>query len=316
MRHLPHVANENVLVGFSTSDDAGVYRLRDDLALVQTVDFFTPIVDDPFDFGRIAAANSFSDIYAMGAKPISALNIAAFPSDTLELQILTRILQGGASIAKEAGVAILGGHTIKDAEPKYGMAVTGTVDPHFIVTNANARPGDTLLLTKHLGTGILTTAFKRGALAASGLAPAIASMAALNDHASTAMCAHHANAATDVTGFGFLGHANEIARASHVRLRLRADLVPLLDGVLELIEAGMIPGGTHDNAATHAAFTTFAADVSPARRIALSDAQTSGGLLISVPSAHADALRETLRSKGVLDAVVGQVESGDGIIVE
>ncbi len=205
MRHLPSTANQHVLVGYSTSDDAGVYQVRDDLAIVQSVDFFTPIVDDPYDFGRIAAANSLSDIYAMGAIPICALNIVAFPIDSVDHHVLGRILEGGAHVAKQAGVAILGGHTIKDSEPKYGMAVTGTVNPHRIVTNAAARPGDMIVLTKPLGTGILATALKRAAV--HDLNEAIGWMTMLNAGAGQAMVRADAHAATDVSGFGLLGHA-------------------------------------------------------------------------------------------------------------
>ena len=218
-----------MLVGFSTSDDAGVYKISDDLALVQTVDFFTPIVDDPFDFGRIAAANALSDIYAMGAKPLTALNIAGFPIEEYGPEILTQILEGGAAIVREAGVALLGGHTIKDDEPKYGLAVTGLVHPRKIVTNAKARVGDALVLTKPLGTGILASALKKGSIDEDQMRTAIASMATLNAAASEAMLATGAHAATDVTGFGLLGHAGEMARASKVRLRLRSSQIPVFE---------------------------------------------------------------------------------------
>ena len=299
-----------MLVGFGTSDDAGVYRLRDDLAIVQTVDFFTPIVDDPFDFGRIAAANALSDIYAMGAVPISALNIAAFPVDTLDLRVLERILEGGAAIAQEAGVAIVGGHTIKDDEPKYGMAVTGTVDPRAIVTNAGARPGDILMLTKPLGTGILSTALKRESIDGAAMREAIDWMTRLNAAAARAMVQHGAHAATDVTGFGLLGHAYEMSRASHVRIEIDANRVPLMTGVLRLIDSGAVPGGTKDNAAHHATFTTFAQDVPTALRTALSDAQTSGGLLIALSPDRAESLGKDLEKAGAASARIGLVTPG------
>ncbi len=305
---MPFPHDPNVLVGVSTSDDAGVYRVRDDLALVQTVDFFTPIVDDPYDFGRIAAANALSDIYAMGALPLTALNIAAFPTDDLDPAILGRILAGGAAIAAEAGVAILGGHTIKDAEPKYGMAVTGTVHPDRIVTNAGARPGDLLLLTKPLGTGILTTALKRGRIDEAALAPAVAQMTTLNARAAAAMVAHGAHAATDVTGFGLLGHARELALASGVSLIIQAGAVPTYAGVLDLIAAGCIPGGSHDNAAHHAAFTRFEDGVSTEQRLLLSDATTSGGLLIA---AAPDDARAIARDLGPSAVFIGHVAGGD-----
>lgn len=316
MRHLPSSANENVLVGYATSDDAGVYQVRNDLAIVQTVDFFTPIVDDPYDFGRIAAANSFSDIYAMGATPISAVNIAAFPIETLGASILTRILQGGAQIAKQAGAVILGGHTIKDNEPKFGMAVVGTVHPKNIVTNAGARPGDIILLTKPLGTGILTTARKRSVITGAALHEAITWMTMLNDGAARAMLAAHAHAATDVTGFGLLGHAYEVARASKVSLTIHAQAVPVMKGVLELIAADSVPGGTTDNAAEHASFTRFSAGVPRELRLLLSDAQTSGGLLIAVEPSNRALLQSALREAGCVSNVIGSVHTGSGISVE
>ena len=311
---LPSTANDRVLVGFGTADDAGVYALRDDLALVQTVDFFTPIVDDAYDFGRVAATNAISDIYAMGGTPISALNIVAFP-ESLDLRVLSRILEGGAAIAREAGVAILGGHTIKDDEPKYGMAVSGTIDPRRIVTNANAKIGDVLVLTKPIGTGILTTAAKRDVISYDALHPAIGWMTTLNAGAAAAMLEARAHAATDITGFGVLGHGGELARASGVRLRIDAKAVPLIDGVLDLIRADVIPSGTRNNVRTHAAFTSFTAAVDEATRVALSDAQTSGGLLISLPRDRLELLRARLRAAGVLDAVIGEVEQGEGITV-
>ena len=314
MERVSPATNERVLVGYGGCDDAGVYLVRDDLALVQTVDFFTPIVDDPFDFGRIAATNALSDVYAMGGRPLCALNIVAFPED-LDLAILARILEGGAAVARSAGVAIVGGHTIKDAEPKYGMAVTGVVDPRRVVTNAGAKVGDVLVLTKPLGTGVLTTALKRAAILPGDLDEAVKWMTMLNDGASEAMLAADAHAATDVTGFGLLGHADNMARASGVRLVFDASAVPSIAGVLALIEAGMIPGGTRHNAETHAAFTTFAPLVPEAVRIVLSDAQTSGGLLISVAADPVDQLSRDLQKSGALAAIVGEVREGAGIVV-
>ena len=315
MRHLPVTANERVLVGYGTADDAGVYKVRDDLALVQTVDFFTPIVDDPFDFGRIAAANALSDVYAMGGVPISALNIAAFPIETLDIRILERILEGGATVAAQAGAAILGGHTIKDSEPKYGMAVLGTIDPQRIVTNANARPGDILVLTKPLGTGVLATALKREVIDEATIQEAVAWMVTLNDKASSAMLAAHAHAATDVTGYGLLGHAAEMARASGVALHIDAAGVPMMPRVMELIERDVVPGGSKENAALHAEFTSFSARVSDAMRIALSDAQTSGGLLISLAPENLEILRRGLSGTLARCQVVGEVREGAGITV-
>ncbi len=311
---MPFPENANVLVGVTTSDDAGVYRLSSDLALVQTVDFFTPIVDDPYDFGRIAAANALSDVYAMGGTPISALNIAAFPIDELDRGILRRILEGGAAVAAQAGVAIIGGHTIKDDEPKYGMAVTGTIHPDRIVTNGTARPGDVLVLTKPIGTGILTTARKRDAIGEDALRPAIAEMVRLNVDARDAMLAHGAHSATDVTGFGLVGHAVEMARASHVGIELDAAQVPLLAGVLELIERDIIPGGTEDNLVYHSSFTSYADYVTEPLRIALSDAMTSGGLLIAATPAGARAIVAALAPTHRVGVVGRVTEDGDGTI--
>jgi selenide,water dikinase len=306
---LPTPVDPNVLVGFSTNDDAGVYRLSDDLALVQTVDFFTPIVDDPYDFGRIAAANALSDVYAMGGIPRTALNIAAFPIEELGPEVLALILAGGEAVAREAGVTILGGHTVKDAEPKYGLAITGTIRPNAVVTNGGARPGDTLLLTKPVGTGILTTARKRDRIDDAALAPAIAQMVRLNARAGAAMVAHGAHAATDVTGYGLVGHAGEMARASGVALAIDAARVPLYDDVLTLIDEDCVPGGTRDNLADHAPFTRYDDAVSPALRIALSDAQTSGGLLIALPPAGADAVLRDLTDLGTV-TIIGEVLDG------
>jgi selenide,water dikinase len=312
MRQVTPATDDRVLIGYSGGDDAGVYLLDNDVALVQTVDFFTPIVDDPFDFGRIAATNALSDVYAMGGRALTALNIVAFPED-LDLDVLVRILEGGSTVAREAGVAILGGHTIKDAEPKYGMAVTGVVDPKRIVTNAGARDGDVLVLTKPLGTGVLTTALKRGIVGAAEIAPAIDAMTTRNDRASAAMLAAGAQAATDITGFGLLGHGETMARASGVRFEFDSTAVPLFDRVLELIAAGAVAGGTRHNVQTHAAFTEFAPEVPEALRIALSDAQTSGGLLISIPRDRSAALLRELGARGTLAAVVGYVRAGAGV---
>jgi selenide,water dikinase len=311
---LPVTTNERVLVGFDTADDAGVFVLRDDLALVQTVDFFPPIVDDPFDFGRIAAANALSDVYAMGGTPATALNIAAFPED-LDLEILEQILAGGATIAQQAGVAIIGGHTIKDDEPKYGMAVTGTIDPRRIVSNAGARPGDVLVLTKPIGTGVLATALKRDAISADEMQHAIGWMTTLNDGASRAMLRAQAHAATDITGFGLLGHAHEMARASNVQLVIDSEAIPVMPYVRDLIREGYVPSGTRDNSSRHAEFTTFDDSIDDTTRLVLSDAQTSGGLLIAVAREYLEGLLDDLRAARVLDAVVGEVRDGSGILV-
>jgi selenide,water dikinase len=299
-------SNDAVLVGLQGNDDAGVYRLSAELALAQTVDFFTPIVDDPFDFGRIAATNALSDVYAMGGTPISALNIAGFPVETLGTEILTRILAGGAAAAAAAGVAVVGGHTIKSDEPLYGMAVTGTLHPDRIVTNGGARPGDVLVLSKPLGTGVLTTAHKRGALADDGLTEAVASMTTLNAHAAEVMLRCEVHAATDITGFGLVGHGGEMARASGVALAFDAASVPAFAGALGLIARDIVPGGTRANLGDHAAFVRYAEDVPEALRVLLSDAQTSGGLLMAF--APPGARRALALAPGT--RVVGEVLAG------
>ncbi|HEY2259331.1 MAG TPA: selenide, water dikinase SelD [Solirubrobacteraceae bacterium] len=284
----------NVLVGFDTADDAGVYRLRDDLAIVQTVDFFTPIVDDPFDFGRIAACNALSDVYAMGATPVSALNLVAFSIETLGTEVLAEILGGGAEVAGQAGVAILGGHSIEDAEPKYGMAVTGVVHPDELLTNAGGRPGDALVLTKPLGAGAVSTAVKRGI--AAPLSAAIDVMTTLNRDAAAALRSADVHGLTDVTGFGLLGHLHELALASGLAAELRADAVPAIDGVLELLsepDQSSVAGGTRRNRSHAEGFAAFAADVSEPRRWLVCDAMTSGGLLAAVAERDARALPGT-----------------------
>ena len=287
------VPDPNVLVGFDTADDAGVYRLRDDLALVHTVDFFTPIVDDPFDFGRIAATNALSDIYAMGATPVSALNLVAFSLAELGEELLREILRGGATTAAEAGVAILGGHSIEDAEPKYGMAVTGVVHPDGVLTNAGGRVGDALVLTKPLGAGTVSTAVKRG-IPDAPVEQAIDAMTTLNREASAAARDAGAHALTDVTGFGLLGHLHELALASGLAATVHAADVPAIEGVLELLsDAGesAVAGGTRRNRAhAEGEFAAFAPDVPEARRWLVCDAMTSGGLLAAVPAARADEI--------------------------
>lgn len=288
--------DDNVLVGFEHSDDAGVYRLRDDLALVQTVDFFTPIVDDPFDFGRIAATNALSDIYAMGAEPVSALNLVAFSLQELGGEVLLEILRGAAAVARDAGVAILGGHSIEDSEPKFGLAVTGVVHPDEVLTNGGGRPGDALVLSKPLGAGAVSTAVKRG-LPDVPLAEAVAVMTTLNAEAARAARADGAHALTDVTGFGLLGHLHELALASGLAAELDADGVPAIEGVLELLgrpDGQAVAGGTRRNREHAGEFASFADGVSEARRWLVCDAMTSGGLLAAVPAQAADAMGGTV----------------------
>lgn len=314
LRELPPIDNPNVLVGTSTADDAGVYRLSDDLALVQTVDFFTPIVDDPRSFGRIAAANALSDVYAMGARPLTALAIAAFPED-LNPQILGEILSGGAEKAREAGIDVIGGHTVKDAEPKYGLSVTGVVHPQRVVRNDSGRPGDALILTKPLGTGIVTTARRSDAIDDAALAPAIDSMERLNRIACEVMVEHAVRAATDISGFGFIGHLQEMATGG-LGAEIWADAVPLFANVLELASQGIAPGGTRNNLANALNIgVKFGERVRDEVQLALCDAQTSGGLLIAISQEEKDSILEALKSRGITAAHVGNLTKSGHIQV-
>jgi selenide,water dikinase len=300
---LPRPDRPDVLVGFDTADDAGVVRLRDDLALVQTVDFFTPIVDDPYDFGRIAATNALSDVYAMGGEPVSALNLVAFPLEKLGGDVLREILRGGQEVATAAGCAIVGGHSIDDAEPKYGLAVTGTVHPDEILSNAGGRAGDALVLTKPLGAGAISTAAKRGIAKGDLVARGVEVMTTLNRDAAAAARAAGAHAMTDVTGFGLLGHLHELARASGVAAEVDARAVPAIDGVTKLLAVGerAIAGGTKRNRAYAETFTTWERSVAPPQRWLLADAMTSGGLLVALPPDRAGE---------VPGAVVGRLVDG------
>jgi selenide,water dikinase len=284
-------SDPNVLVGFDTADDAGVYRVREDLALVQTVDFFTPIVEDPYEFGAIAAANALSDVYAMGAEPVTALNLVAFPLERLGGGVLAEILRGGAAIVAQAGASIIGGHSIDDAEPKYGLAVTGVVHPDEVITNAGGRAGDVLVLTKPLGAGAISTAAKGGLEAP--VAEAVAVMTALNRDASRAARAAGAHALTDVTGFGLLGHLHELTAASGLAAELDAAAIPAIAGVINLLgdeQARSVSGGTRRNRDHAESFTTFADTVPEARRWLAADAMTSGGLLAALPQPRAAAM--------------------------
>jgi len=285
---LPRSDDDRLLVGSATADDAAVFRIADGLALVQTVDFFSSPVPDPYDFGRIAAANALSDVYAMGGTPLTALNIVAFPLGQLGGEALGRILRGGADVCLEAGVSVVGGHSIDDAEAKFGLAVTGVVDPARMVTNAGAQAGDVLVLTKPLGVGAIVLAYRRGRADAPALARAVAAMTTLNAAASAAAVAAGARAMTDVTGFGLLGHLHHLCRESGLAAELDAASLPVLDGARELLEApdGM-SGGSRRNATWTAGFTRFAAAVPDWRRRLLADATTSGGLLVAVSAARA-----------------------------
>jgi selenide,water dikinase len=309
---LPRSSDPAVLVASETADDAGVYRLSDELALVQTVDFFTPIVDDPHDFGRIAAANALSDLYAMGARPVTALNLVAYSLEQLGPDPLAEILRGGAEIAAEAGVAVLGGHSIDDPEPKYGMAVTGVAHPERIVRNATGRPGDRLFLTKPLGAGAVSTAAKRGAAPADLIERATAVMTTLNVRAAEAALAVGPSAMTDVTGFGLLGHLRELALASGVSARVEAGAVTAIEGVLELLagEDG-ISGGNRRNREFADPFTRFGEDVDAARRALLCDPMTSGGLLIAVSESLAAEMEEALRAAAPDTRPIGFLDSGE-----
>lgn len=307
MRNLPPVSDPNLLVGISTGDDAAVYRLTDEIALIQTVDFFPPVVDDPYDFGAIAAANALSDVYAMGGHPVIALNVAAFP-DALDKEILGRILKGGGDKAAEAGTLIAGGHTIEDPEPKYGLSVTGIVQPGHQVANVGAQPGDALVLTKPLGSGVLTTAHKNGALDADTLAEVVAIMAQLNRDASEAMIEVGVNACTDITGFGLLGHLKGMLDGSGVGATLTLSDIPTIPAAWEMIDRGFVPGGTGRNRMWIENFVTWHPEVSEAGRIMLMDAQTSGGLLISVPANKRDQLLAALQARDTAAAaIIGQI---------
>lgn len=293
-----------------TADDAAVYRVGDQ-AIVETVDFFSPIVDDPADFGRIAAANALSDVYAMGARPLFALNIVAWPVKDLPLSVLNEVLRGGAEKAAEAGIAILGGHSVDDRQPKYGLVVTGVVDPSRILRNRGARPGDRLVLTKPLGTGIVANAAKAKVASAASVAASVGSMSALNRAASEAAIEVGVNACTDVTGFGLAGHLLAMLSASGVAARVRADELPLFPGVRELAGQGHVPGGSKRNLDFYRP-RMDSDGVDPVTLAILADAQTSGGLLLSVPADRAAALSDALRRRGVPGHFIGEIVDGPG----
>ena len=309
LRDLPQSAHPDLLVGFDKADDAGIFKLNDQQALVQTVDFFPPIVDDPYCFGQIAAANALSDVFAMGGRPLTALNIVGFPAGTLDKQVLSDILRGGSDKIEEAGAVVVGGHSILDKELKYGIAVTGIIDPSKIITNSAAQSGDRLFLTKPLGTGIITTGIKRNAVQDQLVRIVTEQMAELNRTASELMIEFDAHAATDVTGYGLLGHAYEMAAASDVSIRLFAEVVPVLPEVQRLASEGMNPGGAAANRSYLEEQVHFADDLDKNLVQALFDPQTSGGLLIAVAPDRADSFRAALREHGLPDCAVGQVIS-------
>lgn len=291
------------------AEDAGVYKLTEDLAIIQTVDFFTPIVDDPYDFGRIAAANSLSDVYAMGGRPLTALNIVCFPQSSMTISVLHEVLRGGLDMMREAGVLLMGGHTVDDPELKYGLAVTGTIHPDKVVHSKGAKDGDRLILTKPLGTGIISTAIKRGAASKQAIDAIVKSMTTLNRRASELMLEAGVNACKDVTGFGLLGHAAEMVEGTEVGFEIDATAVPVFPEAKELAEKGMLPGGLQRNREYRNSMVTFDKNVPQYLQDILFDPQTSGGLLIAVPEKNAARLRENLHREGIeAAAIIGWVE--------
>jgi selenide,water dikinase len=317
--HLPAITDPNVLIGSSTADDAAVYKINDELALVLTTDFFTPIVDRPYDFGAIAAANALSDVYAMGGRPLTALNLVGFPDATVAVEVLAEILRGAADKATEAGIAIVGGHTIKAEEPIFGLAVVGTIHPKRVLSNAGAKPGDMLILTKPIGLGIITTAAKNSEDKLGAIADAVNVMTTLNRSAADVFCRQGAHALTDITGFGLLGHLRNITAASGVTARIWSKRVPILPAAREYVRAGIAPGGTHANWRFLADWVQFAENIAKEEQLLLCDAQTSGGLLASVDPVRAEATLQELKRAGLEHAaLIGQIEagSGGGIVVD
>lgn len=309
MSGLPRIEDPNVIAGIEHFEDAGVYRLRDDLALIQTIDFFTPIVDDPFTFGRIAAANALSDVYAMGGKPLTAMNVICFPVKTMDISILHDILLGGMEILKQAQVALIGGHSVEDNELKYGLAVSGVVHPDKVVRNRGVRPGDKLVLTKALGTGIVSTAIKGGEAPPELVARSVEAMTTLNRAASEIMAeTPGVHACTDITGFGFLGHACEMIEEADAGLLINITAVPVFTGVQELVRAGYVPGGLYRNKEFRMHMLEFEKSCPDISADFLFDPQTSGGLLISIEAAQAENFLNRLLAAGVKDAaIVGEV---------
>ena len=310
MKSLTFRPHPDLLVGLEAADDAGVYRLTPELALIQTVDFFTPIVNDPYQFGQIAAANALSDVYAMGGRPLTALNIACFPLKEQSPEVLKAILQGGLDKVHEAGAFLVGGHSVEDQELKYGLAVTGVVHPEKIWTKAGAKVGDRLILTKPLGTGIIATALKGRLASPEAEAAAIRVMSALNRAAAEALEGLEVHAVTDITGFGLLGHGMEMAKASGVELTIYAGRVPILQWAREYAEMGLVPAGSHANRRFCEKHLSVAPGVSQVEVDLLSDAQTSGGLFIAIAPASADLLMERLQASGVSEAaMIGEVSA-------
>lgn len=309
---LPPIDDPNVIVGHATADDAAVYRMSDDLALILTTDFFTPIVDRPYDFGAVAAANALSDVYAMAGTPISALSIVGFPNGALPPEVLVEILRGAIDKAREAGIAIAGGHTIQSEEPIFGLAVVGKVHPNDVISNAGAKPGDALVLSKPLGLGIITTASKRNEDSRGAIAEALEVMTTLNRDAAAIFSKAGAHAMTDITGFGLLGHLRNVTAAGGVSATIRSDRVPILPAAVEYVQAGISPGGTHANRRFLSSWVSYAPEIPDWQQLLLCDAQTSGGLLATVPASQAEDIVGELRKAGLTwAAVVGSIEVGE-----
>lgn len=311
LRDLPHHHDPRVLAGQDMADDAGIFRLTQELALIQTIDFFTPVVDDPFTFGQIAATNALSDVYSMGGTPLTALNIAVYPTKMMPLHILSDIMRGGYEKAREAEVTIIGGHTVDGEEPMYGLSVTGIVPPERIIKPSGGKAGDVLVLTKPLGTGVIATALKGVAAAKAHVDEAVRWMTRLNSRASLAMLNADVDASTDITGFGLLGHLSEMARASGVRAHIDSMAVPLMDGAVEYAERGFVPGGGQTNRDYLSDAVWFADSVPEPLRILLCDPQTSGGLLMAVDPRTVEKLHASLTMAGELAAVVGRLVAGE-----
>jgi len=304
---LPAITDKNVLVGSANADDAGIYRINDDVAVVLTTDFFTPIVDDPYWFGAIAAANSLSDVWAMGGKAVVALNIAMFPSQPEFFPSLHKVMQGGIDKMTEAGVSIIGGHTIRDKEPKFGYTVMGTIHPDRIYDNSKAKAGDSLILTKKIGTGIVSTGVKRKVCSDAVIEEFTLSMAALNKRASEIMCEIGVSTATDITGFGLIGHLSEVLIASKLRARLHSSRIPFFDDAIRLVKENVAPGGTLGNLKIYNPYVAWANNVPEYERVLMNDAQTSGGLVIFVPGEKRGKLISALQKEGILAAHIGEV---------
>lgn len=319
LRPLQHIFDARnfpqVLIGLDGPDDAAVYQLNDEQAIVSTIDFFPPVVDDPYTFGSIAAANALSDVYAMGGEVLFALNLAAFPDD-LDRAILSEILRGGAEKVREAGAIITGGHTVSDQEPKYGLAVTGMVHPAYILAKSGAQPGDRLVLTKPLGVGLITTALKREQADPAHVAAAVKSMSLLNRHASHLAQRFEAHACTDITGYGLLGHGLEMTNASQVRFRLRFDEIPLLPGALEYARQEIFPGGLNRNREFVTPHVLFADRLTAAQQAVLFEPETSGGLLIALEPAQARGYVQQAAEDGLAAHIIGEVADGSGISVD